>query len=198
MICKLSPLLASLVLLIACFFHRVWDKRVNCFLHLQEFNPKLTSSHLCHSAQVWEAQPHPPAWSSSTLHRQIQDYWGRQRQRSTCTLSEGFEKAPAHTYVPFCGVAVTLTKKSSLLVRTAIQPGSAALTSTKQRKSSRTARFTWAAALQSWALRQSKHAWETTAFGALDVSFWINHLSVHCSQLPVRTRLFTASKPFPF
>lgn len=82
---------------------------------------------------------------------------------------------------------------SALLACADALPALAAPTAPKQGQE-RADPETTSPGLQSW----TKHAWETTPFGVLGVCFWINHLSVHCSQLPVCTRLFAASQPFGF
>lgn len=129
----------------------------------------------------------PTSCSSSTLLRQLQECWG-----STCTLLCVFETPPAHTSFPFSAFEVIWAKKTHCgapLGCAAALPGSAALTPRAEPGTSSYTKHLPRAA----ELHQAHQ--ETAPFGVPGVSFWINHLSVHRSRLPGRTRLFTASQP---
>lgn len=144
-----------------------------------------------HLMQVWDRHPHS---------KQLQQLHLAQAAPG---LLGPAEAAPVHS--PVCLRCLLLTLPFHFLVLrwselrkaqcravlawAAALPGSAALAPCAEPgTSSYTDHFTRAA-------KVDQALSETAPFGVLGVSFWINHLSVHRSQLPECTRLFTASQP---
>lgn len=186
MSCQLSPFLAPLASFIAFIFHWVWD--------MGSLSP-------CEGAQPRAPQDTPLAiwcrfgtdiltptsWSSSTLLRLVQDYWGRERQHLS-TLLRVWEASCSHflSIFRFWGdlnqekltVDHCWHEQLHCLVQQLWQPRAEPGTSNCSTHFTR-------------AVELDQAHWETALFGVLGVSFGLNHLSAHCSQLPACTRLFT-------